>query len=238
MTNQVFSLKASQRDVSTKAHQLRAKAKLPAVLYGFDVKNTPLTLDFKEFRKVYNQAGGNTLVELEIEGQKPVRVLIHDVQLTKVYDEPAHVDLFAVNLKEKVETEIPLNFVGESPAVEDMEGNLVTNKTEVTVKALPTDLVSEIDVDISVLKTFEDIIRISDLKVPATLEIMDEPEEVVALVNEPRSEEELEAELADTSAEEAELVEGMNKEAEEAAAAKDGEGESEEPAASEETKEE
>lgn len=208
-----LTLNATTRPADTRAELLRRAGQIPAVLYGFGVDNTSITLDRKTFWKVFIAAGGNTLVELKIDDKAPIKVLIQDVQRNPVYDEPIHADFYAVNLKETVQTEIPLSFIGDSPAVVDLEGSFVTNKTEVEVKALPTDLISEIEVDISVLKTFEDMIRVSDLKVPSTIEILDDPEDVVALVNEPRSEEELEAELADTSAEAEAAIEELGKDA-------------------------
>ncbi len=189
----MHTLTARPRTASEKPEPLRRAGELPAVVYGFGIDNSPVTVDRKTFWKVYGAAGGNTLIDLAIDGGKTVKVLIQDVQLDPVLDVPIHADFYAVNLKETVQTEIPLNFVGDAPAVVDLEGSLVTNKTEVEVKALPTDLISEIDVDVSVLKTFEDIIRVSDLKVPSTIEILDDPEDVVALVNEPKSDEELQA---------------------------------------------
>jgi large subunit ribosomal protein L25 len=106
-------------------------------------------------------------------------------------------------MDEKIKTEIPLSFTGESEAVEQLEGSLVTNKDAIEVECLPTDLVSEIEVNISSLKTFEDTIKISDLKIPANIEILHDQDEIIALVEEPRSEEEL-AELEEKSAEEEE----------------------------------
>jgi large subunit ribosomal protein L25 len=94
-------------------------------------------------------------------------------------------------MDEEVETEVPLVFINESPAVKDLEGTLITNKTEVTVKCLPANIPHEISVDISKLATFDDAIKASDLNIPANVELLMEPEETIALVNPPRSEEEL-----------------------------------------------
>ncbi len=220
-------LNATPRDLAQRPELFRRAGDMPAVVYGFGIDNAPLVLNRKSFWKTYLTAGGNTLVDLVVGDNKAVKVLIQDVQLHPVSDEPLHADFFAVNLKETVQTEIPLSFIGESAAVVDLEGTLVTNKTEVEVKALPTDLISEIEVDLSMLKTFEDLIRVSDLKVPSTIEILDDPEDVVALVNEPKSDEELEAELTeDTAAEDAAIEElGKDKpvEGEEAKEGEEGE---------------
>ena len=226
-----LTLSAQLRDKATKPADIRRGGEIPVVAYGFGIENTSLTVNRKKFWKTYLTAGGNTLVDLTIDEKSTVKVLIQDVQLDPVSDEPLHADFFAVNLKESVQTEIPLSFIGESPAVVDLEGTLVTNKTEVEVKALPTDLISEIEVDLSMLKTFEDLIRVSDLKVPSTIEILDDPEDVVALVNEPKSDEELQAELTEDTAAEAAAIEELGKDAEKPAEeGEEKEGATEEPA--------
>ncbi|MCA9388505.1 50S ribosomal protein L25 [Candidatus Berkelbacteria bacterium] len=214
MTTEKINLSALLR-TKKKAKAIRNSGMIPAVLYGHDVENTSLQLDSKKFEKIYDEAGGNTLIDLEVEGKKePVRVLVQDIQFDPIVGNITHADLYAVNLKEKVVTEIPLKFTGESAAVVDLEGNLVTNLTEVEVKALPTDLISEIEVDISQLKTFDDVIRASDLKLPDTIELMEDPERAIALVTEPRSEEEMEALDEDTSAAEEAAVEELGKDKE------------------------
>ncbi|MBI2590222.1 50S ribosomal protein L25 [Candidatus Berkelbacteria bacterium] len=211
-----IALHALVRDLAkTKASHLRNEQKIPAILYGHEVENVALTLDAKSFRKIYQDAGSNTLVTLTRDNADPVKILIHDVQFDPAKDEILHADLYAVNLKETVDTEIPLRFVGTAPAVRELEGNLITSLTEFEVRALPTDLVDAIEVDIAVLKTFDDMIHVSDIQVPVGIEILNDADAVVASVEEPMSEEELQAELAqDTTAVEAEAVEKLDKEKE------------------------
>lgn len=225
MTDADLVLNARSRDIIGKqVKQLRAEGLVPAVLYGYNVENTSLAVDAKEFRKIYREAGSNTLVTLSVDG-KETKILIQDAQLEPVRDEVIHIDLFAVNLKEEVETEVPLSFIGDAPAVRELEGNLVTNLTELEVKSLPTEIPSEIEVDLSVLKTFDDEIRVKDLKVPANVEVLTDPETMVATVEEPMSEEELEAELsADTAAAEQAAVEELGEKPEEEAASEGEEG--------------
>ncbi len=210
MNQKTFELQAQIRTLlGNKSKQVRFAGQIPAVVYGATTQPQPLSVDAKIFNKVYSEAGNTALIDLQF-GDQSMKVLVQDVAVTPVLGEIIHVDFFAVNLKEKIVTEIPLKFVGEAPAVLELQGNLITNKTEIEVEALPTDLVSEIEVDISSLATFDDQIKVSDIKVPSTLEIVTDPEEVIALVEEPKSEEELEAELsADASAEEAAAVEQL-----------------------------
>ncbi len=195
MTTDTYALEATKRDITGKqVSQLRAVGQLPAVLYGFGTDIQALTLDARSFAKVYRDAGSNGLVDLSL-GDQTVQVLIHDVQIHPVTDALLHADLYAVNMREAVETEVPLSFVGTAPAVRELAGNFVANRHEVTVKALPAEIPQEIEVDISVLTTFEDGLRAKDLTIPAGVELLTDPEEMIAFVEEPMSEEELKAEL-------------------------------------------
>ncbi|OGD67870.1 hypothetical protein A3F08_00435 [Candidatus Berkelbacteria bacterium RIFCSPHIGHO2_12_FULL_36_9] len=187
-----IELKAKKRDIiGKKVKQLREKGQIPAVMYGSQEEALNLTLDKLEFEHVFEKAGSSSLVDLKIDDKEAVKVLIHEPQLHPVLDQPLHVDLYKVKMTKKISTEIPLEFIGESIAVKDLEGNLLTNKDTVEVECLPGDLIQKIDVDISVLKTFEDLIHVKDLVVPKEIEILDDPEEIVAQVTPPRSEEEL-----------------------------------------------
>lgn len=241
MTEKNLTLKASKREVTgKKVSQLRANGQLPVVLYGYDTENLALVVDGREFGKIYREAGSNALVTLQIEGGKDVKVLIHDEQHDPVTDAILHVDLYAVNMKEKVETDVPLKLVGEAPAVRELEGSLVVNRHEVEIAALPSDIPQEIELDISVLATFEDVVRAKDLRLPAGVDLLEDPDTVIVSVAEPRSEEELKADLeTDAAAAEqaaaAELGKEPEKPAEEGEAK---EGEAAAPEANETKKEE
>lgn len=194
------SITATTRETLGKqVNVLRKQGQMPVVLYGNDVKNQHLAVDAKNFGQVYRHAGSSTLIDVVIDDKKPVKVLVNDAQYDPMTGALIHADLLQVKLDEKIQTEIALTFVGESPAVKDMEGNLVTTKDALKVEAYPQDLVSEIEVDISPLATFDDKLTVADIKVPKGIEIIDDMEETLAVVTPPRSEEELEAELAETT---------------------------------------
>lgn len=220
-----IELNAKTREITgKKVQELRENGLIPAVLYGAGQKSENLSIDTKIFKKTFGEAGTSALVDLSIDNNSPIKILIHEPQMDPVTDEPLHVDLYKVNMAEKITTEIPLEFVGESPAVKDLEGNLIANKDAVEVKCLPGDLISEIKVDITFLKTFDDLIHVKNLSIPPTIEILDDPEEIVAQVTPPRSEEELEAmETEAAKDQEKEQIEKMEGEAEAEKTAKEAE---------------
>jgi len=195
MHKEKLALAAEKREeTGKKLSALRRAGFVPGVVYGHNMGNVNIKVQGAQFSRVFSQGGENTLVELSVAGEeKPYSVLIYDVSLDPVKSTPIHVDFFAVNLKEKVKAEVPLVIVGEAPAVKELEGTLIQPLHAIEVECLPSDIPHEISVDVSGLKTFEDHLSVSDITVPEGVEILTDKEEIIASVQEPRSQEELEA---------------------------------------------
>ena len=152
-----------RKELKRKTNKLKKAGKIPAIIYGEGAKNTPLEVDYKDFKKDFDQTGESSLVSLEIEGEKKERpVLIHDIQRDPVSGKFIHIDFYQASLKEEVEVEVPLVFEGLAPAVKELGGTLVKEIQEIEIKALPQNLPHDIKVDVTGLKTFEDEIKIND----------------------------------------------------------------------------
>lgn len=225
-----YKLSGKPREVlGKKVKKYRAAGLIPAVLYGgASGVSTPLLISEKDFLKVYRKAGASSLVSLEI-GRGDLRnVLVHDVAKHALTDRFLHIDFYEVRMDEKLKAKIPLVFAGESPAVKNDGGMLVRTVQEIEVECLPKDLPRELEVDISVLGKFHDVIRARDLKLPAGVTVHISGEEVIALVEEPRDESEL-AKLSEATEEQAAISqikvvgeeERAKKKEEEAAATKE-----------------
>ncbi|RJO59412.1 50S ribosomal protein L25 [Candidatus Parcubacteria bacterium] len=189
-----LKLQAKNREVGKVANvKLRKQDLLPAVLYGHGIKNQNLALNKAEFEKISQQAGASGIIDVVLSGHSPVKALIQDVARHPTSGKILHVDLYQIRMDEKITHDVVLNFTGESKAVKELSGILVKNLSMVPVKCLPADLPAEISVDISKLVDFESKITIADLAIPKGVELLAKPEEVVVLVEPPRSEEELKA---------------------------------------------
>ena len=167
-----YTLAATKRElVGRKVKNLRAKGEIPATVYGKDVKSTSIAVSKDAFMKVYAQAGETGLVELSVAGDvRPV--LIHTVQKDAVKGELLHVEFYQVNLKQKVKTNVPLEFTGDAPAVVGKVGVLLTLIDEVEVEALPTDLPEKIMVDVSRLAEVNQEVKVSGITVPSGVTIL------------------------------------------------------------------
>jgi large subunit ribosomal protein L25 len=208
----------TRKDLGKKVKNLRKVGKIPAILYGPGIKNLPLEIDAKEFEKTLKEAGESSLIKLQVRDEdkknKEFIVLIHEIERDPLILKPIHIDFYQPKLKEEVEALVPLIFEGESKAVKELGGTLVKNISEVKVKALPLNLPKEIRVSIEKLKTFEDEIFISDLKLPEGVKILKDPKEIVAFAAPPEKVEEELAKPVEEKVEEVEKVVEKKKEEE------------------------
>ncbi len=184
---------------------------MPGVVYGKGVKNVDVSVGEAPLRKAFKDAGESTLLELEVDGDKTRHVIINEVQVDPIKGEPVHVDFLEVRLDQKIKAEVPLLFIGESPAVKELGGVLVKNIQHVEVEAFPQDLPHNIEIDISSIKTFENHIKIGDIRINPKVKILSDVSSIAASVVPPRSEEELES-LKGEVVEDVSKVEGVVKE--------------------------
>lgn len=183
------SLKAETREITgKKVKHLRREGILPANMFGKGIKSQSLQLGLKDFQTVYNKVHETGLVDLEV-GKDVHPILIQNVQIHPITHTPLHADFFKVNLKEKVKASIPLIAVGDPKAVVEKVGVLLQPLSEVEVEALPTDLPEHIEVNVENLASIGDSIAVSDLKTPAGVDILSEPNEMVFRIDELVSEE-------------------------------------------------
>lgn len=197
--------------VGRKVKSLRRQGFLPAVIYGHGFDSLAIQVPLKEFEKVYTEAGETTIIYLKV-GDKEYPTIIQDVTKNPLSDELLHADFYKVRLDEKIKAKIPLNFIGESPAVKNLGGILVKNISEIEVEGFPQDLPHQVNVDISSLKELKGHILVKDLPISEKLKVEADPAAIVVLVQEPISEEELKAQLEAPTAPSAEEVEVIKKE--------------------------
>src|SRR3989338_10136059 len=94
-------LAKTRRDFGKQTKKLRDAERIPAVVYGHNVKNMVIDLDYKDFQNAYSAAGESSLINLAIEGEKTERlVLVHDIQKDHVSGKLTHIDFLQPSLKE------------------------------------------------------------------------------------------------------------------------------------------
>jgi large subunit ribosomal protein L25 len=174
--------------------RLRAQGYVPAILYGSQIEAMPIQVETKALQNVVTKAGGNTLIALQVGKQKPVLALAREIQRDVIRHNLLHVDFFQVVMTEKITAEVPLVLLGEAPAVSEQGGILVHGLNTVEVQCLPADLPSSIEVDLSPLTEFNDLVTVADLQVPSSVTILSDPDSVISRIEAPRIVEEEEEE--------------------------------------------
>ncbi|MBU0667685.1 50S ribosomal protein L25 [Patescibacteria group bacterium] len=204
---ETVKLDVQSRDVQTSVRDLRKSRVIPAVCYGQGEMSSLIKMDYQTFRRAYMKAGTSQLIDLSVDGKTPKKVLVHEMQHNSLSGAIEHVDFLMVNLKEAITAHIPVEIIGEAPAIKDFGGILNVVRDEITVKCLPLNLPAHINVDISGLNELSSAIHIENLQILEGVEFMDNPDDVVVIVNAPAKEEEIVAAPEEAIAEGAEAGE-------------------------------
>jgi large subunit ribosomal protein L25 len=205
-------LKATTRIVVGKqVKALRREGGLPAVLYGKTIEPMNVTLNQRDATRILSSITSSHLVVIELEGQRHT-ALVREKQRHPVQAHLMHIDFQVVSMTEKIRTSVVIDLIGEAPAVKDYNGALVTGVEELEVEALPRNLPEKITVDLAVLRKIGDSIHVSDLEIPAKVEVITDSGELVVLVTGQAAE--AEEEVTEVGAAEPEVIERGRKEEE------------------------
>jgi len=187
-----LELTLDAREAHGKANKrLRRGGLVPGVVYGKGHESTPVQVEAKTFDTLYRAAGRTSVIKFHLPGQRgSTSGLIKSIQRHPLSGNALHVDFFLVDLLQEMELDVPLVFVGDSPAVLEEGGTLLHNLSQLHVKALPTDIPHEIEVNVSTLVSFDLAIHVRDLNLNRDLvHVLTDADTLVATVVPPRAEE-------------------------------------------------
>jgi large subunit ribosomal protein L25 len=209
-----------------KVAQLRRSGMLPGNVYGKGLESVSIQVDSTEMEHTLKAASANEVLDLRIDGESQTRpVVIQKVQRHPISSHPLHAEFYQVSLTDKMHAEVPLVVVGQSEAVATYNGVLMNALTSVMVEALPLDLPSSIEVDITPLVELEQSLHVRDLPIPGNVTVLTDPEVMVVKVSSPRVSLEEEAAAEGEEAPAAEAAEGAAEAGGEESAESEAEGE-------------
>jgi large subunit ribosomal protein L25 len=215
-----LELTLDAREAQGKANKrLRREGIVPGVVYGKGEGSTNVQVHAKTFETLYRAAGRTSVVKFRLPGaSRASSGFIKSVQRHPLSRQAIHVDYYLVNLKVEMEVDVPLVFTGEAPAVEATGGTLLHNLSSIHVKALPSDIPHEIEVDVSVLRSLDVAIHVRDLNLNRDLvQVLTDGDALVSTVVPPRVEEEPEPVVTEGDEVEGEAAEGEGAEGDAAA---------------------
>jgi large subunit ribosomal protein L25 len=183
------TLTAEPRDGSGKNdnNKLRASGKIPAVVYGHGEQTRSVAVDAHEVELLFSKIHvENTIISLNIGGEKgAVKTLVREVQKHPARGNVLHVDFYQIHAGEMVNIQVPLAFVGASVGVKN-GGMLQHTMDELDIRVSADNIPERIEVDVTELEV-GDSIHVSDLKIPAGVEVLDPPERSVCSVIPPQA---------------------------------------------------
>ncbi|KMY30691.1 50S ribosomal protein L25 [Lysinibacillus xylanilyticus] len=189
----VLSVKKREAGHRSTLTQLRKGGAIPAVIYGYNLDSTPISISEKEFRKSVQKNGQNGVFSMELDGKK-VNVVVSEIQQCSMKDEVNHIDFLAINTSEVIESEVPIKLVGESVGI-SVGGILMQPNLDVKIKVKPADIPEAIEVDITELKIGETI-TVADIRDKIEFDIISENDHTLITIMAPAVVDEETADIA------------------------------------------
>jgi large subunit ribosomal protein L25 len=190
MTQKNKTIALNERKVfGRKVKTLRKEGLVPLNLYGKDMKSIALEVEEKDFSDMYKTYGETGVMEVSVSGKK-MPVLIRNVQKDPVEGNVLHADFYKVNLAEKIDAMVPVSLIGESPAEKQGKGALVQYIDEMEVEALPNEIPEKFELSVEHLIELDQALIVSDIKTDEKkVKIKNDPEQIIAKVEEIKKEE-------------------------------------------------
>jgi large subunit ribosomal protein L25 len=179
-----FTIKAARREGRGKndARRLRASGKVPLTIYGGEGDSVSASASLAELATILRtESGHNTIFTLDIDGEGGHDVMFLDRQIDPVRGRLIHADLRRLVRGQKIEVTVPLHLTGEPIGVTEGGGVLEQMVREIEIRVRPRDIPDSIDLDVSNLGV-HDVLHVSDLQVADNVEILNDPETVLATV--------------------------------------------------------
>ena len=196
MTTNAVEIELNPRELmGKKVGRLRRAGIVPVHLYGPGMEPRALQCNASQLIRVLATAGGATPIHITIQGEPGNHLAFaREIQWDPKRDDLLHVDLLAADVSRPVTAQVPIVLIGESAGARTVSGTVMHQLRTVDIQALPLEMPSEIELDISVMEEPDSVIRVSDLLIPENATLLSDVEELVVRIELPRVEVEVEVE--------------------------------------------
>ena len=196
MTTYPIEIELNPRELmGKKVGRLRRAGIVPVHLYGPGMESRALQCNASQLIRVLATAGGATPIHITIQGEPGNHLAFaREIQWDPKRDDLLHVDLLAADVSRPVTAQVPIVLIGESAGARTVSGTVMHQLRTVDIQALPLEMPSAIELDISVMEEPDSVIRVSDLLIPENATLLSDVEELVVRIELPRVEVEVEVE--------------------------------------------
>ena len=179
-----YKVQAKVRDGRGKndARRARREGMVPITVYGGGAETVAAVAPLRDLAAILrSEAGRNTIFTIAVEGVGESEVMFHDRQIDPVKGRLIHADLTRLVKGQKIEVTVPLHLVGEPIGVKERQGVLEQIIREIEIRCEPREIPDTLEVDVSNLDV-HDVLHASDIPVSDAVEILSDPELVIATV--------------------------------------------------------
>ena len=178
----VLTGKIREANGKSAARKLRTDECIPAVVYGLN-DNVSLSINPKELSKLIDAKGRNVLIELKVDGDSAENrnVVLKEFQTHPLKPGWMHVDFLEIDISKKIKVKVPVFLVGVSPG--EKQGGIVNHIIRaLEIESLPNDIPEKFEVDMSGVE-LNQMIRVSDLNLGESIQILNDPNDIVLNVH-------------------------------------------------------
>ena len=182
-----------------KVKTLRNQGITPIHLYGSEFDSDSMQVKMPELIDILNLAGFSSPITLN-DGKSDIIAFAREVQRHPLTEQILHVDFQVVGKDDQVEVEVPINLIGESPAVKNLGGVLIKLMETIRVSSKVDSVPKSLELDISVIESLEQSILVGEIEIAEGVQIVSDETFAVARVIPPRievEEEEVEEEIGE-----------------------------------------
>jgi len=179
-----ITVRAKQREGRGKndARRKRREGMVPVTVYGGGGETVAALAPLNELAAILrSEAGRNTIFTLDVEGVGASEVMFNERQIHPIRGRLLHADFQRLVKGQKIEVTVPIHLVGEPVGVREEQGVLEQVIREIEIRCQPRDIPDAINIDVSNLGV-HDVLHVSDIPADEKIEILDDPDSVIATI--------------------------------------------------------
>jgi len=179
-----LSLVLEKREVfGKKVRAMRQRGLIPVHLYGPGIESRALQAPVGELTKALTLAGRNIPIQVRVKRERKSQLaFVREIQWDPLRGEILHVDFLQVDVTQRMRAEVPIELVGDAPALKEPRTSVVQNTFSIEVEALPSDIPERVEADLAALTEVSSVIRAGDIALAPDVSLISDADTVVARI--------------------------------------------------------
>ncbi len=196
------------------ARRLRARMRIPAVVYGAGKESVAVSVSPKEIEKILHSSSGvNTIFNLDIQGVETTPVMVVDWQHDPVKSNLLHIDMKRIDLSKRLHVKVPVHTTGDPRGVKEQGGLYEIVSREIEIECLPDEIPEHFTVDVTALRIGQSL-RAGEVPLSGSMKLLSPADLVISHVVATRGSAEVAEAAGEAAAAEPEVVKKGKKEEE------------------------